>query len=136
MKDLYLASLLLLTAFTFGQSTFNADTYAVSRNDITTNTYENDSTATALVIYQNGNSYIDRDTYTLKTEIKKKVKILNRNGFDRATETIYLFNNNKGKEKVSKIFATTYNIENDAITKTELKRDDIFEEHYNDQYTL
>ncbi|WP_299392480.1 DUF3857 domain-containing protein [uncultured Gelidibacter sp.] len=136
MKHLCLASFLLLTSFAFSQSTFNADTYSVSRNDIATNTYTNDSTAAALVIYEYGNSYIDRDTYTLKTEIKKKVKILNRNGFDRATETIYLYNNSKGKEKVSKIFATTYNLEKGAITKTELKRNEIFEEHYNDQYTL
>ncbi|TDU40542.1 uncharacterized protein DUF3857 [Gelidibacter sediminis] len=136
MKHLYLASLFLLSSFSFAQSTFNSDTYSVSRNDITTNTYSKDSTATALVIYEYGNSYIDRDTYTLKTEIKKKIKILNRNGFDRATETIYLYNNNKGKEKVSKIFATTSNLENGAITKTELKRDEVFEEKYNEQYTL
>ncbi|TXE07680.1 DUF3857 domain-containing protein [Gelidibacter salicanalis] len=136
MNHRYLILLLLLTTLTFGQSSFNAETYAVSRNDITTNSYANDSTAAALVIYEYGNSYIDKDTYTLKTEIKKKIKILNREGFHWATETIYLFNNNKGKEKVSKIFATTYNLENGAITTSELKQNAIFEEPYNDQYTL
>ncbi|OBX26274.1 hypothetical protein LX77_01843 [Gelidibacter algens] len=135
MKHLYLASL-LLTAFSFAQSSFNSDTYVVSRNDIATNTFETDSTAAALIIYEDGNSYIDKDTYTLKTEIKRKIKILKRHGFDRATTSIYLYSDSKRKEKVSRIFATTYNIENGAITKTELKSDDIFEEKYNDKYTI
>lgn len=135
MKHLYLASL-LLTTFSFAQSSFNADTYVVSRNDIATNTFETDSTAGALIIYEDGHSYIDKDTYTLKTEIKRKIKILKRNGFERATASIYLYNDNNRKEKVSQIVASTYNIENGAITKTELKAENIFEEKYNDKYTI
>lgn len=135
MKHLYLASL-ILTAFSFAQSPFNTDTYVVSRNDITTNSFETDSTAGALIIYEDGNSYIDKNTYTLKTEIKRKIKILKRHGFERATASIYLYNDTKRDEKVSQIFASTYNIENGAISKTELKSEDIFEEKYNDKYTI
>src|SRR5690606_32293102 len=128
--------LLFLTTISFGQSGFNSDSFIVSRSDISTNTFEIDSTANALVIYEHGNSYIDQNTYSLKTEIKRKIKILNRHGFEWATAKIYLFNNNNRKEKVTQVFATTYNIENGEVTKTELKTDDIFEEKYNDKYTI
>lgn len=136
MKHLYLIILLFLTTISFGQSDFNSDSFIVSRSDISTNTFEIDSTANALVIYEHGNSYIDQNTYSLKTEIKRKIKILNRHGFEWATAKIYLFNNNNRKEKVTQVFATTYNIENGEVTKTELKTDDIFEEKYNDKYTI
>ena len=135
MKHLSLI-LLLLTAFSFGQSSFNSESFIVSRNDISSSIFQADSTANALVIHEHGNSYIDKNTYNLITEIKRKVKILNRDGFDRATTKIYLYNNNNRKEKVTQIFATTYNIENGDVTKTELKGTDIFEEKYNDKYTI
>lgn len=135
MKHLYLTALLIST-LSYSQSSYNSDSFIVSRNDIATKTFESDSTANALVLHEYGNSYIDKDTYTLKTEIKRKIKILNRDGFESATAKIYLFNNNKLKEKVTKIFATTYNIENGAVTKTELKSDDIYEEKFNDKYTI
>ncbi|MCK0125556.1 hypothetical protein MWU76_14280 [Gelidibacter sp. F2691] len=60
MNHRYLTSSLLLTIHTFGQTTFNADTYAVSTNNIATTIYANDSTVAALVIYEYGNSYRDK----------------------------------------------------------------------------
>lgn len=60
MNHRYLILLLLLTTLTFGQSSFNVETYAVSRNNIATTIYANDSTVAALVIYEYGNSYRDK----------------------------------------------------------------------------
>lgn len=135
MKQFYLLTL-LLSALGSAQSSFNPESFIVSINDIATNTFQTDSTAYALVLHEYGNSYIDKYTYTLKTEIKRKVKILNRNGFGRATQSIYLYNDNNREEKVTEIFATTYNIENGNVTKTELKASEIFKEKYNDKYTI
>lgn len=136
MKHLSLIAFLLFTSLSFAQSSFNSDSFIVGRNDIETTTFETDSTANALVIYEYGNSYIDKDSYTLKTEIKRKIKILNREGFESATEKIYLYKDNRRKEKVTKIFATTYNVKNGTVIKTDLKPEDIFEEAYNDKYTI
>lgn len=135
MKHIYLITL-LITALSFSQTSFNSDSFVVSRNDISTHTFNTDSTANALIIYEQGNSFFDKGNYALKTEIRRKIKILNRNGFEWATAKIYLFNDGKRKEKVSQIFATTYNIENGEVTKSELKSDDIFEEIYNEKYTI
>lgn len=129
--------LAFFTSFTFtGQSVFNSEGASVTKADLETNYYEKDSTANALVIYEYGNSYIDKNSFKLKTEITKKVKIFNRNGFDKANLEIFLYNNKNKKEKVSDLRATTYNLENGSVTKTKLKNSEIFEEKYNENYTI
>ncbi|MGS2725916.1 DUF3857 domain-containing protein [Psychroserpens sp. BH13MA-6] len=127
----------IFTAKLFSQSGFNSEGMEVTKQDLELNVYEKDSTARALVIYEFGKSYVDRETFRLNTEIKKKLKILNRNGFDKATETIHLYTP-KGinKEKISKIVATVYNLEDGKVTKTKLNKDDIFEEVYREDQTL
>ena len=133
MKQLYLLAILLSSSV---YSQFNSKGLDVTKFDIETNIYTKDSTANALIIYETGNSYIDKNTFKLVTEVKRKLKILNRNGFDKTTITIPLYKNDKNSEKISEIRATTYNLENNDITKTQLERKDIFEENYNDRYTL
>ena len=133
MKQLYLLAILLSSSV---YSQFNSKGLDVNKFDIETNIYTKDSTANALIIYETGNSYIDKNTFKLVTEVKRKLKILNRNGFDKTTITIPLYKNDKNSEKISEIRATTYNLENNDITKTQLERKDIFEENYNDRYTL
>ncbi|OUS00722.1 hypothetical protein A9Q86_08150 [Flavobacteriales bacterium 33_180_T64] len=136
MKSFLLCITLALTLHIQAQTGFNTEGFEVTKQDIELNVYEKDSTANALVIYEIGRSFVDRETFLLKTEIKKKLKILNRNGFEKATETVYLYVKNGKKEKVSKIKATVYNIENDKVTRTKLDKNSIFKEQYNENYTL
>ena len=137
MKHLTNLLLVLLISFTSNaQSYFNPDDTTVTRGDLETNVYLQDTTANAVVLYEFGNSFVDKNTFKLKTKIKKKLKILNRNGFDKATETIYLYNNSNRKEKVYDIIATTHNLENGEVTTTKLSESQIFEERYNDKYTI
>ncbi|MFD1613665.1 DUF3857 domain-containing protein [Gelatiniphilus marinus] len=134
----YYTFLFLLTSFmySFSQTENKSYNYRVSLNELKMTSYEKDSTANALVLFEHGNSYIDNNDYTLKTEEKRKIKILNREGFNKANVTIYLYNNDNRKEKVKNIVATTYNLVNGKVTTTKLKEVDIFEEKYNDNYTL
>ncbi|MCK8481132.1 DUF3857 domain-containing protein [Psychroserpens algicola] len=118
------------------QSGFNSEGFEVTKQDIELNVFDKDSTANALIIYEKGESYVDRETFLLKSEIKKKLKILNRNGFDKATETIYLYGDNGKHERVKKIKATVYNVENGQITQTQLDKNAIFEEQYDENHTL
>lgn len=108
----------------------------VIRSEIETNIYPKDSTANALVIYEVGNSYIEKDNYNLKTEIKRKLKILNRNGFKQANIVIPLYKKDNNAEKISDITATTYNIENGKVTQVKLEKSAIFEENYDENHTL
>jgi hypothetical protein len=126
---------LLITINIQAQSGFNSEGFEVTKQDIELNIYDKDSTANALIIYEKGKSYVDRETFLLNSEIKKKLKILKRSGFDKATQTIYLYGKNGKKETINDIKATVYNIENGEVTQTQLKEDAIFNESYNDKYT-
>jgi hypothetical protein len=128
--------ILLISIPLNAQSGFNSEGFEVTKQDIELNIYAKDSTANALIIYEKGKSFVDRESFLLNTEIKKKLKILNRNGFDRATETIYLYGKGNSKERIEDITATVYNIENGQVTQTKLDKSAIFKDKYNEEYTI
>ncbi len=138
MKHNLLIALLLLSLIGYSQTKFNTANYIVSKDDVQTNVFRKDSTANALVIYEYGKSYIDQNSFNLITEIKRKVKILNREGFNHANVEVGLYNNDRGdsKEKISNISATTSNIEGGNIIRTKLEKNQIFKEKYNNNITL
>jgi hypothetical protein len=136
MKKFVLILLFLTSLYTFSQSTFNSEDFKVTRNDLETNIYIKDTTASALVLYESGNSYVDRSDFDLRTEEKYKIKILNREGFDKANITVHLYNNENRKEEVKNIIATSYNLVDGKIVRTQLKNEDIFEEKYDENYAL
>jgi len=136
MKKITSLFILLGTFNFYAQSLFNSKSDDVTFNDLQTNTFERDTTANALVIYDFGNSYVDQEDFELKTEIKRKVKILNKEGFNNANITVYLYSNEKREERIKNIVATTYNYDDGKIIKTELGKKQIFEEKYDDNHTL
>ena len=129
---LFLYSLLTIKAKS--QSSFS--NYKVSNSDLTLTKYQNDSLANALVLYEFGKSHIEDQKFDLIFEFKQKLKILNKEGFDKANVTVYLYNNGRNKETIDDIIATTYNIENGNTTSTKLEKSQIFNEKYNDNYTI
>jgi len=131
--------LLFLIVFSVeAQTDFDSTSFNVSKADLLTNTYARDSTASALVIYEEGNSFFDRLKFKLITEIQKKVKILTKEGADHAIVEILLRNNDSKRsiEKISAIKASTYNLKNGQITFTTLDKNDIHKEVYNKNFTL
>ncbi|WP_339918084.1 DUF3857 domain-containing protein [Yeosuana marina] len=137
MKRIILPLLFLnINLTSYSQENYSSESYRVTLNDISARTFEKDSTANALVIYEHGNSYVDKNEYDLRTEVQKKIKILNRDGFDKANITIYLYNNESREEKIKKIIATTYNLVDGNVIKTQLKESNIYREKYNENYTL
>lgn len=127
-------SILNITAQTY----FDPTNAKVSKADVLTNEYLPDTTANALVIYEEGNSFFDKKEFKLITEIKKKVKILNKEGADKSVIEILLYNSDNKRKivKISAIKAATYNIKNDKLLFTTLKKSEIFREKYNKNYTL
>ena len=75
----------------------------VTRSDLLLKSYDKDSTANALIIYDYGNSFFDRDTYALRVQIKQKIKILKQDGLDRAEIEIKLYKGKSSKEKIEDI---------------------------------
>lgn len=127
---------ILFSLLSFSQESYYPESYNVKFNDIKSSTFARDSTANALVIYDFGNSHVDPDDFELKTEIKRKVKILNREGFDKATIAIHLYSSSKASQSVKNIMATTYNLVGNNIVSTKIDKKDIFEEKYDENHTL
>ncbi len=136
MKQYYSILCFLIFFNSFSQSDNNTYNYRVNLNELKMKSYAKDSTANALVLYEYGNSFIEQDHFDLVTEEKHKIKILNKEGFDEANITIYLYNNGRSSEKVNHIIATTYNLVDNNVVKTKLDNKDIFREKYDDNYTL
>ena len=137
MKHLTTTLVLLIINVAIGQSGFNSESMEVTRGDLETNFYAKDTTANAIVLYEYGNSYIKQDNFWLYTDIKKKIKILNRNAFDKATIEEILYHDGSNKERIDNIVAATFNLEsNGSISSTRLDKKNVYEEKYNDKYNL
>ena len=102
--------------------------FKVSRADLTNMTYSKDSTANAVVIYDYGNAYFNKETFWLNVEIKQKIKILSNEGLERATIEIPIYIGGNPKESIRDIKGTTYTLENGEVTSTQLTEEGIFEE--------
>ena len=129
--------LLLIFSIAKAQSTFNSGSFEVTKDDLELMVFEKDSTANSLVIREEGKSYFYPKTHDIHSEITKKLKILNQNGFKNAEVSIPLYVDKEGKkEKVKNIKASVYNIENGKIIKTKLKKISVFEETFDENHNI
>ncbi|WP_299525626.1 transglutaminase domain-containing protein [Winogradskyella sp.] len=108
----------------------------VSKAELQQKVHPKDSTANAAVIYRKEYIYFiytDDDGFMQHREIHERIKIYNKQGFDLATEKIYLYEGSGGnKEKLLKLKGYTYNLTDGKIEKEKLKKEGIFEEDYNE----
>ncbi|MEP5256413.1 MAG: DUF3857 domain-containing protein [Winogradskyella arenosi] len=108
---------------------------SVSKSDLELTSYSKDSTANALVIYDYGNSFVDKNTFWLRVQNQRKIKILRPEGIERGQFEVKLYKGKSSEEKIENISATTYNLVNGKIVKSHLSKDAIFKEE-NENYTL
>jgi hypothetical protein len=64
-----------------------------------------------------------------------RIKILNKKAFDLATVRIPLYQPSEGPEKLDKVVASTYNLENGQVTEIKLDKKDIFEDRNRKEHT-
>ena len=137
MKNHLLLTCLLIASQLFSQTAKFSENFKVTKADLQLNSYKKDSTANALIIYETGKSWVANKDYKLNTKIKRKLKIFNKDGLSEGTIMIYLYDNGKGrKETVSDIKATVYNLDNGKTSTTKLDDSGIFEEQYNEKYSI
>jgi hypothetical protein len=104
----------------------------VSIAELTMKTYPKDSTANAVILEEFGESYIDNGgEHHLQHYYHVKIKILNSKGFDKANIDIPLYRDGSTRESVSRIEATTYNLDvnKGLIVPTRLDPKKIFTEN-------
>lgn len=86
-------------------------------------TYEKDTLANAVVLYEQANVYLDeRRDYKFRTDYYYRIKLFNKDAFDLANITIPFYN----KKEIRDIEAVTYNLNGNEIEKTKLKKEAIF----------
>ena len=132
MKHLLAITLTLFCMVTYAQ---DYKFGKVSRSELSQTVHPKDSTADAAVLYKKEDIYFvytESDGFMQHREIHERIKIYNKQGFDYATEKIYLYEGNGGnKERITKLKGYTYNLIGGKIEKEKLKKDGIFEEDYN-----
>lgn len=106
----------------------------VSMDELNETTYPEDAEANAAILYLNQKTYYDfnqQKGFTQVTEVHKRIKIYNKDGFDWATEEVQLRDNGTQREAVSNLKAVTYTLENGKMVEVKLKKDGIFDEKNN-----
>lgn len=106
----------------------------VSKNELELNAYEKDTTASAVVLFEECSMYYNYDNvvndFEIITEYAVRIKVLNNEGLKYADISIPFY---KGKtrameENISGLTGFTYNLTNGNIEKEKLSKDYIFVE--------
>lgn len=108
----------------------------VTTDELKEEFYQSDKSANAVILYKKQDTYFmsTNGLDEIITEIHQRIKIYNKAGFDYATEQINLFKAGSSSERITKLDAYTYNLENGEIVKTKLEKDQIFENEVNYNY--
>ena len=126
---------MLCTITLFAQEKLNVKFGKVDIADFTIISPLVDSNTNAVVVADIGKSEFLANTsdltFSLIFKQKKRIKIINKNGFDAATITIPLYVAGDGRaEKLEELKAYTYNIENGKVVETRLDKNQVFTEKY------
>ena len=141
MKKLLCGSIFLLSSVL---SLFAADEKVkfgkVSKEELEMKIYENDSTAAAVVLYEEMDSRYEYDPQTFFRVVNRyfvRIKILTNEGLNQADCSIarYVGNTRQDSDVISGLSGYTYNLENGKIEKTELSKAHTFEEKTSENIT-
>jgi hypothetical protein len=105
----------------------------VSVEDFETKNLGVDTAEGAVIIADIGSSAFEGNTdgwFSLVYKVQRRVLILNNKGFDLASVEIplYMSSKNQKEEKLDKLKAYTYNLENGKVIETKLSDDAVFKE--------
>ncbi len=109
----------------------------ITPEELTMTVYENDSTASAVVLYEEMYTRYEYDQYALFRVVNQyfvRIKILTDEGLSQADRSIhkYVGNTRQNSEILSGLSGFTYNMENGNIEKVKLSKEHIFEEKVSD----
>ena len=132
-KHLFCLVLLLAAALSILAADEKAKFGKISKEELEMKIYENDSTAAAVVLYEEMDSRYEYDPQTFFRVVNRyfvRIKILTNEGLNQADCFIarYVGNTRQDSDVISGLSGYTYNLENGKIEKTELSKEHIFEE--------
>ena len=111
----------------------------ITIEDFAPKIYSIDSNAQAVILFDKGvATYVsdNADWFNIEYVYHKKIRILNKNQFDLATVEIPLYKGNNHEDKVDKIEAVTYNLENNAVVPTKMDKESVFNDKASKEYSI
>ena len=132
MKTLVLCLLGLITSSLFAQKS-PVKFGDIPMEDMLMKSYDQDTSASAVVLVDYGEAYIQVNSIAAMMTFERhvRIKILKKEGLAWANTVIPLYQAGSSEEKVSQLKATTYNLENGKIVESKLSKDGIFREKFN-----
>ena len=131
LKTIILVILLIVVAKTNAQ---NFELGKVSIAELQEKSHPKDSSAVAAILFEKGkNSYEFSESkgFVMTTEVKVRIKIYKKEGYDWANKSLRYYIGAGVAEKLSIADAVTYNLVDGKIEKTKLKSDGTFDEMVN-----
>ena len=129
--SLYTAFFLVLCSSAISQEKSPVKFGKISAQDFDLSKYNFDTSVSAVVISDVGSSKFEGNAngwFTLVFNQQKRIKVLNKNGFDAANIEIPLYSDGSDEEKLDNLKAYTYNLENGNVVKTELQSSAVFKD--------
>lgn len=116
-------------SYTFGE---------VSQEEMEMEKYDKDEDAEAVVLFDIGKSEfrLNGNKFEITFERTTRIKILTEAGIDWAEVNIPLYNQGRTAEKVRKIEANAYNLEDGEIVKVPFNVKNTFDEKINENYSV
>lgn len=111
----------------------------VSKEELSMTSYDKDSTASAVILADFGESvirYNQSTGFALDFERITRIKILTKDGLSWGDISILLYKNGGTNEKLAGLKAVTYNLESGKIVESKLKNDAVFKEEYDASHDI
>jgi len=139
MKRLFLIHLFLFLVIQFSFSQKKIKFGKIDKADLSMTIYEADSSAKAVILYDNGNTDLVYNTstgfqYTFDRHLR--IKILKKSGLDLADFSIPLYQNSDGRENVIKFNAITHTLKNGKVEEIAVNKGDLLTEKSSKNHSI
>ncbi len=111
----------------------------IKAEDFLLKVYPIDTGANGIILSDIGSSSYEGDNrggFNIIFKRHTRIRLLKRTSFDEATISIPLYFAGNLDEKLSKVEATTFNLENGLLVETKLEKNSIFLDKLNSNYTI
>lgn len=126
----------LFALTTFSQTRDKVKFGKISPEDFTPTAFEKDTSAHAVVLADIGSSEYaaQRDHFEVLFRKFKRIKIVDKNGYDAANVEIILYESEGDEEKLNTLKGVAYNLENGKVVETKLESKSVFTEQYDKKH--
>lgn len=128
----------LFTLTTFSQIRDKVKFGKISPEDFAQTSFEKDTSAHAVILADIGSSefQVERDHFELMFKKLKRIKVVDKSGYDVADVEIPLYISGQSEEKLMNLKAVAYNLENGKVVETKLESKGVFTDKYDKNHIV